>query len=105
MLSDNLCNDFIVSELLAELKAENGRKDKRIRILHKTVAAVIVAAFVAVLLVVVSFLWCLNQYDFTVTESEPITAEGVRTIFDSASNVIDSGFTSTQPTLYNDNNH
>ena len=32
--------DFIVSELLSELKAENNRKDKQIQGLHRAIATI-----------------------------------------------------------------
>ena len=74
--------DFIVSELISELKSENQRKDKLIQRL----CYVVVAALVAILLVVAGFLWYLNQYDFTSYETS--TAEGVYALIDSEGNVI-----------------
>lgn len=59
--------DFIVSELLSELKAENSRKDKQIQGLHRVVATITAIALCAILLVVAGFLWYLNQYDFSAT--------------------------------------
>ena len=90
--------DFIVSELLSELKAENGRKDEQIQSLHKTVATIIRVALGAVLLIVAGFLWYLNQYDFSSTTTETITnsAEGVYAIVDSDGNVIGSDFTTEE---------
>lgn len=87
--------DFIVSELLSELKAENNRKDSQIKGLYKTIAAVVVTALVTVLLVVAGFLWYLNQYDFSSTTTESITnsAEGVYAIIDSEGNVVGSDYT------------
>ena len=74
--------DFIVSELISELKSENQRKDKLIQRL----CCVVVAALVAILLVVAGFLWYLNQYDFTSYETS--MAEGVYALIDSEGNVI-----------------
>lgn len=88
--------DFIVSELLSELKAENGRKDKQIQSLHKAIATITAVALCTVLLVVAGFLWYLNQYDFSATTTETITAEGVYAIVDSEGNVIGSDFTAEE---------
>jgi hypothetical protein len=88
--------DFIVSELLSELKAENERKDHKINRLNKTLTITLIAAMLAVLLVVAGFLWYLNQYDYTSTTTETITAEGVYTIMDSNGNVIGSDFTAEE---------
>lgn len=90
--------DFIVSELLSELKAENGRKDKQIQSLYKAIETITTVALCTVLLVVAGFLWYLNQYDFSATETvtETITAEGVYAIVDSAGNVISSDLTAEE---------
>lgn len=90
--------DFIVSELLSELKAENERKERQIHRLNKTLAVTVIAALIAVLLVVAGFLWYLNQYDFSATSTETITntAEGVYAIVDSDGNVIGSDFTAEE---------
>ena len=92
--------DFIVSELLAELKAENERKERQIHRLNRTLAVTISMAMVAVLLVVAGFLWYLNQYDFsateTMTETITNTAEGVYAIIDSEGNVISSDLTAEE---------
>ena len=88
--------DFIVSELLSELKAENSRKDKQIHSLYRAVATIAVVAFCAILMVVAGFLWYLNQYDFSATTTETITAEGVYAIVDSEGNVIGSDFTAEE---------
>lgn len=90
--------DFIVSELLSELKAENGRKDKQIQSLHRAIATITAVALCTILLVVAGFLWYLNQYDFSATETvtETITAEGVYAIVDSAGNVISSDLTAEE---------
>lgn len=89
-------SDFIVSELLSELKSENNRKDKQIQGLHRVVATITAVALLAVLLVVAGFLWYLNQYDFSATTTETITAEGVYAIVDSSGNVIGSDFTAEE---------
>lgn len=91
-------HDFIVSELLSELKAENERKERQIRRLNTTLAITIAVAMLAVLLVVAGFLWYLNQYDFSATSTETITntAEGVYAIIDSDGNVIGSDFTAEE---------
>lgn len=88
--------DFIVSELLSELKAENSRKDKQIQSLHKAIATITAVALCTMLLVVAGFLWYLNQYDFSATTTETITAEGVYAIVDSEGNVIGSDFTAEE---------
>lgn len=90
--------DFIVSELLSELKAENERKEKQLKTAHNTLAIAVVAALLAILLVVAGFLWYLNQYDFSATSTETITnsAEGVYAIIDSDGNVIGSDFTAEE---------
>lgn len=86
--------DFIVSELLSELKDENNRKAKQIQSLHKIIVAITAVALCIVLLVVAGFLWYLNQYDFcateTTTETVTNTAEGVYAVIDSEGNVISS---------------
>lgn len=88
--------DFIVSELLSELKAENSRKDKQVKGLHKVVAGTTAIALCAIMLVVAGFLWYLNQYDFSATTTETVTAEGVYAIVDSEGNVIGSDFTAEE---------
>ena len=91
-------HDFIVSELLSELKAENERKERQIHRLNTTLAITIAVAMLAVLLVVAGFLWYLNQYDFSATSTETITntAEGVYAIIDSDGNVIGSDYTAEE---------
>lgn len=90
MIGENC--DFIVSELLSELKAESERKGVQIRGLQRALSITVCAAFTIVLFVIASFLWYLNQYDFTSTET--IQAEGVYTIIDSDGNVISHDLTS-----------
>ena len=91
-------HDFIVSELLSELKAENERKDRQIQKLNTTLTITIAVAMLAVLLVVAGFLWYLNLYDFsaTTTETTTNTAEEVYAIIDSDGNVIGSDFTAEE---------
>lgn len=99
MLNDSTTGtDFIVSELLSELKAENSRKDRQILRLNKTLVATILAALISIMLVVAGFLWYLNQYDFSATTTESITnsAEGVYAIVDSDGNVISSDLTAEE---------
>ena len=96
MACDTLGTDFIVSELLSELKAENARKEHQINRLNRTLICTIVTAMAAVLCVVAGFLWYLNQYDFSATTTETITAEGVYAIVDSEGNVIGSDFTAEE---------
>lgn len=88
--------DFIVSELLSELKAENSRKDKQVKGLHKVVAGTTAIALCAIMLVVAGFLWYLNQYDFSATTNETVNAKGVYAIVDSEGNVIGSDFTAEE---------
>ena len=88
--------DFIVSELLSELKAENSRKGKQIQGLHKVIAVTTAIALCAILMVAAGFLWYLNQYDFSATNTETVTAEGVYAIVDSEGNVIGSDFTAEE---------
>lgn len=91
-------HDFIVSELLSELKSENERKERQIHRLNTTLAITIAVAMVSVLLVVAGFLWYLNQYDFSATTTETITntAEGVYAIIDSDGNVVGTDFTADE---------
>lgn len=91
-------HDFIVSELLSELKAENERKERQIHRLNTTLAITIAVAMLSVLLVVAGFLWYLNQYDFSATTTETITntAEGVYAIIDSDGNVVGTDFTADE---------
>lgn len=91
-------HDFIVSELLSELKAENERKERQIHRLNTTLAITIAVAMLSVLLVVAGFLWYLNQYDFSATTTETVTntAEGVYAIIDSDGNVVGTDFTADE---------
>ena len=88
--------DFIVSELLSELKAENSRKDRQIQGLYRIIATITTIALCAMLLTVAGFLWYLNQYDFSATTTETVTAEGVYAIVDSEGNVIGSDYTAEE---------
>lgn len=80
--------DFIVSELLSELKADGIRKDAQIERLHKQMLKVVLAAFLVVIATVAVFLWYLNQYDFSSTQTVEQIAEGVYAIIDSEGNTI-----------------
>ena len=80
--------DFIVSELLSELKADGVRKGKQVERLQKALLAVVVSAFVIILLITGSFLLYLNQYDFTSTQTIEQSAEGIYAIVDSEGNTI-----------------
>lgn len=88
--------DFVVSELLSELKAGNERKDQQIQSLHRAIIVITAVAMSVVVLVVAGFLWYLNQYDFSATTTETVTAEGVYAIVDSEGNVIGSDFTAEE---------
>lgn len=79
--------DFIVTGLLSELKAENIRKDAVIRGLIKVICGVVAA----VLVVVAGFLLYLNQYDFSSTTTT--NATGVYTLVDSQGNVVATDLT------------
>ena len=76
--------DFIATELLGELKAENKRKDSAIHSLQKIIVCTIIIASVLILSTICGFLIYLNQYDFTNT----IDATGVYALVDSEGNVI-----------------
>lgn len=90
----DLEQDFIVSELLSELKAGNARKDDQIRRLQKVVFSTVIAALLAILATVGGFLWYLNQYDLSSTTTQ--TAEGVYAVVDSEGNVIGQDLTPEQ---------
>ena len=85
--------DFIVSELLSELKAENTRKDSQIKSLHKVVATTIVIMVATVLATIGGFLWYLNQYDFSSSDTTTNNAEGVYALIDSEGNVVGTDLT------------
>lgn len=85
MFTEHTGQDFIVTELLSELKAENARKGRMLLV-------TVVTAIAAVLLVVAGFLMYLNQYDFSSTT----TATGVYTVVDSEGNVVASDITSDE---------
>ena len=80
--------DFIVSELLSELKAGNERKDKQIESLHKAIVRIVIGALLALLATIGGFLWYLNQYDFSSTQMIEQNAEGVYALIDSEGNTI-----------------
>lgn len=82
--------DFIVSDLLSELKAENERKSKLIKGLVK----VICGSIIAILALVAGFLLYLNQYDYA--DIDTTNATGVYAVVDSSGNVIASDLTSDE---------
>nr|DAM75470.1 MAG TPA: hypothetical protein [Caudoviricetes sp.] len=93
LLEPEVCEmdqDFIVTGLLSELKAENIRKDVVIRGLIKVICGVVAA----VLVVVAGFLLYLNQYDFGSTTTT--TATGVYTLVDSQGNVVATDLTADE---------
>lgn len=56
--------DFMVSELLAELKAENQRKALLLSQREKTLKILLSISLFIILAIVSVFIWYLNQYDF-----------------------------------------
>lgn len=81
-------SDFIVSELLSELKSENERKDSLIKSMQRRSFIERIVFVSIVLLIVSSFLAYLSLYDFTSTTTMTTTAQGVYTLVDSEGNVI-----------------
>lgn len=79
-------NDFVVSELLKELKEGNARKDKQIHKLYQIIVAIVLAAFLLVFAMAGVFIWYLNQYDFTSTST--YSAEGTYALIDSNGNAL-----------------
>lgn len=57
--------DFIVSELLSELKAENARKSSQIQRMSKIILVTVIAAIASCVLLVAGFLAYLSLYDFS----------------------------------------
>lgn len=80
--------DFLASELLSELKAENNRKDLLIKRLYKIIATIVIISLLAIIGTVTGFLWYLNQYDFTSEQ----TVSGVYALVDSEGNIVASDF-------------
>lgn len=80
--------DFLASELLSELKAENNRKDLLIKRLCKIIATIVIISLLAIIGTVTGFLWYLNQYDFTSEQ----TVSGVYALVDSEGNIVASDF-------------
>lgn len=76
--------DFIVTELLSELKEENERKSKLLAQKEKTLRFIISIFLIVIIAVVSVFIWYLNQYDFTSEQ----TVSGVYTLVDSDGNVV-----------------
>lgn len=85
--------DFIVSELLSELKMENERKSEMIKRKDKQLFSIVLGGLLAVCLTVAGFLLYLNQYDFSGTTTTTNTAEGVYALIDSKGNVLASDLT------------
>lgn len=95
--------DFVVSELLAELKAEGERKDQTNKLLVKIIIRIIISAFIVVVLLVGGFLIFLNQYSMesstTTTTTTTKTADGAAyEIIDSSGAVVSSDLTPEQIT-------
>lgn len=84
--------DFIVSNLLSELKSENARKSKLIHGLIKVVCGCVFS----IIVVIASFLWYLYQYDFTSTCTSTTSASGVYALVDSEGNVLAQDFTAEE---------
>lgn len=76
--------DFIVSELLSELKEENERKSKLLIQKEKTIKFLVAVFLVVIMAIIGVFIWYLNQYDFTSEQ----TVSGVYTLVDSDGNVV-----------------
>ena len=97
-MEETTSQDYIVSELLSELKERNEKKDEQINRMHKNFIRVVASCIAAILLVIAGFLIYLNQYDFSSTTSSWIgnSAEGVYAIIDSDGNVISSDLTPEQ---------
>lgn len=74
--------DYLASEMLRELSADNRRKGH-----------IILAELLVILLVVAGFLWYLYQYDFSGYDSTVQEANGVYAIVDSEGNVVSSDLT------------
>lgn len=88
--------DFIVTELLSELKQENDRKAKMIAQKEKTLRACVCMFLVVIMAVVGVFIWYLNQYDFTSEQ----TVSGVYTLVDSDGNVVAQDITPEEYELF-----
>lgn len=76
--------DFIVSELLSELKEENERKSALLVQKKKTLKFLTTIFLVVIIAIVGVFIWYLNQYDFTSEQ----TVSGVYALVDSDGNVV-----------------
>lgn len=86
--------DFIVSELMAELKHRSERTDHA----NKSLVRVIVLLVCSLLLSYAGFLLYLNQYDFSGTSEsfQNVSAEGVYALIDSEGNAIAYDITEEQ---------
>nr|DAF76541.1 MAG TPA: hypothetical protein [Caudoviricetes sp.] len=76
--------DFIVSELLSELKDENERKSALLVQKEKTLKFLTTIFLTVIIAIVGVFIWYLNQYDFTTEQ----TVSGVYALVDSDGNVV-----------------
>ena len=81
-------NKVFSYELLSDARDNNERWFKA----FITMAKINVAELLAIVIVVLSFVWYLNQYDFT----SSIEQNGVYTLIDSEGNVISSDITPEQ---------
>lgn len=86
--------DFIVSELLSELKAENARKSSQIQRMSKIILVTVIAAIASCVLLVAGFLAYLSLYDFSSATLN--SAEGFYAIVDSDGNVVGADFTAEE---------
>lgn len=76
--------DFMVSELLAELKAENQRKALLLSQREKTLKILLSISLFIILAIVSVLIWYLNQYDFFSEQN----VSGVYTLVDSDGNTV-----------------
>lgn len=86
--------DFIVSELLSELKTENTRKSAQIQRMSKIILVTIIAAVASCVLLVAGFLAYLSMYDFSSTTLN--SAEGLYAIVDSDGNIVGADYTAEE---------
>lgn len=86
--------DFIVSELLSELKTENARKSSQIQRMSKIILITIIAAVTSCVLLVAGFLAYFSMYDFSSATLN--SAEGFYAIVDSDGNVVGADFTAEE---------
>lgn len=84
-------NDYLASEMLAELKRSNERADARLRQKEKHQLIERLIFILCYLITVGAFLWYMYQYDYV--SYETTDASGVYTLVDSEGNVIASDLT------------